>query len=58
METSIRIGEGDWTEDFNHENGQYLCLCFKCGKNFIGHKRRVECKECATKLPNSLIRGN
>lgn len=38
----------DWPEDFSHENGNYQCLCSSCGGTFIGHKRRMTCKECAT----------
>jgi len=36
----------NWTEDYNHENGNYICTCSKCKENFIGHKRRPLCKEC------------
>lgn len=39
---------GDWPEDFSHENGQYQCMCCHCGNMFIGHKRRVTCKACAS----------
>lgn len=38
----------DWPEDSSHENGNYFCTCFQCGKIFIGHKRRVICKLCAS----------
>jgi len=38
----------DWPEDFEHENGNYMCNCSTCGKRFFGHKRRVTCKLCAT----------
>lgn len=38
----------DWTEDFEHENGNYMCKCYVCGEFFTGHKRRVVCKVCAT----------
>lgn len=38
----------DWSEDFNHENGNYQNLCYNCQKTFIGHKRRVVCKLCVT----------
>ena len=38
----------DWTEDFAHENGNYSCLCCRCGQAFVGHKRRVICKACFT----------
>ena len=41
--------EGDWTEDFAHENGNYMNKCSDCGEMFIGHKRRVWCKVCAHK---------
>lgn len=39
--------ERDWTEDFPHENGNYLCKCCHCGQTFWGYKRRVACKVCA-----------
>ncbi len=39
----------DWTEDFDHENGRYLRACVHCGAAFLGHKRRVVCRVCATK---------
>jgi hypothetical protein len=42
--------DGDWEEDFPHENGNYMCNCHKCGKQFFGHKRRVTCKVCAHKI--------
>jgi hypothetical protein len=38
-----------WVEDFSHENGQYQNRCFLCTHYFIGHKRRVICKECFNK---------
>lgn len=38
----------DWPEDFQHENGMYLCNCSDCKSVFFGHKRRVTCKVCAT----------
>lgn len=39
----------DWTEDFEHENGNYANACTVCGSMFRGHKRRVVCKLCADK---------
>lgn len=39
--------ERNWTEDFGHENGQYLNGCTTCGLSFVGHKRRFTCKTCA-----------
>lgn len=39
---------GDWPEDAPHENGNYHCRCCQCGRMFVGHKRRVVCKICAT----------
>ena len=41
--------ERNWREDYLHENGRYVCSCIRCNKYFIGHKRRVICKECASK---------
>lgn len=38
----------DWREDFGHENGRYICHCFKCNAQFYGHKRRIICKLCHT----------
>jgi len=37
----------DWTEDFDTENGNYHNQCMSCKEMFWGHKRRVQCKECA-----------
>jgi hypothetical protein len=50
MEASGR----NWTEDFSHENGQYLCSCVYCFKYFQGHKRRAVCKLCA--VPNTGVK--
>ena len=36
----------NWTEDYPHENGNYVNKCKECGEFFFGHKRRVICKEC------------
>lgn len=36
----------DWPEDFSHENGNYNCICCYCDVMFVGHKRRVVCKQC------------
>lgn len=40
----------DWTEDFDHENGNYMCRCCVCERIFYGHKRRQTCKVCSTSL--------
>jgi len=40
--------ECDWTEDFEHENGNYQNHCHKCKALFFGHKRRIVCKKCAS----------
>lgn len=45
------VSERDWPEDFQHENGQYMCRCHECENTFIGYKRRVTCKACANKHP-------
>lgn len=39
----------NWTEDYPHENGNYICFCKTCNNTFIGHKRRILCKECDEK---------
>lgn len=41
-------GSHDWIEDHAHENGNYIRDCTTCGKTFIGHKRRITCKLCAS----------
>lgn len=41
-----------WTEDAGHENGRYQNRCVSCEEMFIGHKRRVTCKVCATIASN------
>ncbi len=38
----------DWPEDFEHENGNYMNTCTTCANTFMGYKRRVTCKVCAT----------
>jgi hypothetical protein len=40
--------EREWVEDADHENGRYFNTCCECGRSFVGHKRRVVCKHCAT----------
>jgi len=37
----------NWTEDYELENGNYICRCSLCKEYFYGYKRRVICKECA-----------
>lgn len=39
----------DWPEDFEHENGNYMCSCGTCKETFMGHKRRITCKKCVLK---------
>jgi len=40
----------DYPEDAQSENGNYYCVCVTCGTTFVGHKRRTQCKVCASKL--------
>ena len=54
-----------WPEDYSHENGNYFNNCIKCKEMFIGHKRRITCKECtkpkwliSAKEIKSLIKRN
>lgn len=57
--TSLRLPwmkgnhECDWTEDFEHENGNYHHKCLTCGCDFIGHKRRMECRKCPEPSQNN-----
>jgi len=43
----IENSNRDYPEDFDKENGLYLCKCSCCGREFTGHKRRVLCKLCS-----------
>lgn len=36
-----------WPEDYIYENGSYFNSCCNCGRQFMGHKGRVSCKQCA-----------
>ena len=47
--------ERDWTEDFAHENGNYMHRCRKCSEQFFGHKRRVVCKACTSPIPQPAL---
>ncbi len=40
--------ERSWPEDTGDENGGYMNGCHVCGRTFLGHKRRVTCKVCAS----------
>ena len=40
----------DWTDDFVHENGNYLCTCWQCHREFAGNKHRMICKVCDTSM--------
>lgn len=42
----------DWPEDAttDPDNGAYLCQCLSCDNTFIGYKRRMCCKVCATEM--------
>lgn len=49
----------DWTEDFQHENGNYMNLCCRCNESFSGHKRRNICRICAgqsEKQPTGILK--
>lgn len=41
------VSNRNWIKDFNYENGKYLNKCLACDCNFIGHKRRLICYQCA-----------
>lgn len=43
---SLHNFDGNWVEDFSHENGNYENGCIRCKNHFLGHKRRVICKNC------------
>lgn len=38
----------NWTEDYPHENGEYQNFCYSCNRFFVGHKRRIICRDCST----------
>lgn len=39
----------NWTEDYNKNNGNYVCRCSVCKEYFYGYKRRTVCKVCDSK---------
>ena len=51
-----RVGARDWPEDADNDpdNGWYENICYSCGLQFKGHKRRVQCRTCATQ-PNTSV---
>ena len=40
---------GNYPEDYEMENGQYMHQCKVCGNKFTGHKDRIICKICIVK---------
>lgn len=42
----------NWTEDYAHENGNYINKCYRCQLYFKGHKRRPECRKCHNAEPD------
>jgi hypothetical protein len=43
-----------YEEDFDKENGKYMCTCVTCDCTFVGQKERVTCKRCDTKIKGEL----
>ena len=41
---------GNYPEDFEMENGQYMHQCRECENTFVGHKYRRICKVCAEEV--------
>jgi hypothetical protein len=39
----------NWYEDYELENGKYYGYCSVCSNEFLGHKRRVICRDCFIK---------
>lgn len=37
----------DFDDPRNHEYKGYICLCFVCGKQYLGPKRTIMCNLCA-----------
>ena len=46
----------NWDEDKDQENGNYMNKCIYCKSFFMGHKRRVICKECSKGEPTKDIK--
>ena len=46
--TATADSSRDWPEDFSDENGNYQRRCSTCHNLFIGYKRRLICRLCAT----------
>lgn len=53
----LHDSERSFKEDYGHENGQYVCICFMCKQKFMGHKRRVICKSCSPKCDTCFDKG-
>lgn len=49
------VCDRDWTEDFEHENGEYMNTCCECKNTFTGHKRRFICKVCSTSQASDAV---
>jgi hypothetical protein len=47
---NMAVNKKDWKKDARHENGRYWNQCYKCKCMFVGHKRRVVCRECDSGL--------
>ena len=54
--------KGKWLEDYKIDKrpfiqgkgwgpGNYTCNCCKCGANYLGEKRSIECADCAYETP-------
>ncbi|MBT7929779.1 hypothetical protein HN682_07690 [Candidatus Peregrinibacteria bacterium] len=54
--TPLEMDPKNWVEDFPHENGNYLNNCVDCGSQFLGHKRRVQCKVCFDKMVEEMTK--
>ncbi|NCB89536.1 MAG: hypothetical protein EOM43_19095 [Gammaproteobacteria bacterium] len=44
----------DWLEDAGMPNGDTVCTCMHCGKEFIGYRLRVLCKVCSEQNPSGV----
>ena len=45
--------DGNWTEDYNQENGKYINKCRMCNSYFLGNKYRFICKACVKEVEES-----
>lgn len=55
MNEQQRMEARSWPDDYGHENGNYVNCCSQCQQPFVGHKRRVLCRECTPSIEQQQV---